>query len=62
MYTQEVNITLEDVCDADEPKSKEQYHFAMNGKSFATILEHFPDMLQKVWGGVLHGKRNDYFW
>uniref|UniRef100_A0A8C7YDD5 Polyamine-transporting ATPase 13A3 n=1 Tax=Oryzias sinensis TaxID=183150 RepID=A0A8C7YDD5_9TELE len=41
-----------DVCDADEPKSKEQYHFAMNGKSFATILEHFPDMLQKL---VLRG-------
>uniref|UniRef100_A0A8C7YIK8 Polyamine-transporting ATPase 13A3 n=1 Tax=Oryzias sinensis TaxID=183150 RepID=A0A8C7YIK8_9TELE len=35
-----------------EPKSKEQYHFAMNGKSFATILEHFPDMLQKL---VLRG-------
>ncbi|XP_023809990.1 probable cation-transporting ATPase 13A3 isoform X1 [Oryzias latipes] len=49
---EEVNITLEDVCDADEPKSKEQYHFAMNGKSFATILEHFPDMLQKL---VLRG-------
>uniref|UniRef100_A0A3P9MEI0 Polyamine-transporting ATPase 13A3 n=1 Tax=Oryzias latipes TaxID=8090 RepID=A0A3P9MEI0_ORYLA len=49
---EEVNITLEDVCDADEPKSKEQYHFAMNGKSFATILDHFPDMLQKL---VLRG-------
>lgn len=24
------------------------YHFAMNGKSFAVISEHFPDMLQKV--------------
>uniref|UniRef100_A0A3P9HV06 Polyamine-transporting ATPase 13A3 n=1 Tax=Oryzias latipes TaxID=8090 RepID=A0A3P9HV06_ORYLA len=49
---EEVNITLEDMCEADEPKSKEQYHFAMNGKSFATILEHFPDMLQKL---VLRG-------
>uniref|UniRef100_A0A3P9JAQ1 Polyamine-transporting ATPase 13A3 n=1 Tax=Oryzias latipes TaxID=8090 RepID=A0A3P9JAQ1_ORYLA len=47
-----INITLEDMCEADEPKSKEQYHFAMNGKSFATILEHFPDMLQKL---VLRG-------
>uniref|UniRef100_A0A671Z3S3 Polyamine-transporting ATPase 13A3 n=1 Tax=Sparus aurata TaxID=8175 RepID=A0A671Z3S3_SPAAU len=28
------------------------YHFAMNGKSFAVIEEHFPDMLQKL---VLHG-------
>uniref|UniRef100_H2LU20 Polyamine-transporting ATPase 13A3 n=1 Tax=Oryzias latipes TaxID=8090 RepID=H2LU20_ORYLA len=52
-YGQPARITWRyDVCDADEPKSKEQYHFAMNGKSFATILEHFPDMLQKL---VLRG-------
>uniref|UniRef100_A0A665UU14 Polyamine-transporting ATPase 13A3 n=1 Tax=Echeneis naucrates TaxID=173247 RepID=A0A665UU14_ECHNA len=43
---------LEDVCHVDEPKSQELYHFAMNGKSFAVIAEHFPDMLQKL---VLHG-------
>uniref|UniRef100_A0A665UU48 Polyamine-transporting ATPase 13A3 n=1 Tax=Echeneis naucrates TaxID=173247 RepID=A0A665UU48_ECHNA len=49
---QEVNISLEDVCHVDEPKSQELYHFAMNGKSFAVIAEHFPDMLQKL---VLHG-------
>ncbi|KAF6734313.1 putative cation-transporting ATPase 13A3 [Oryzias melastigma] len=47
---EDVNISLEDVC--DEPKPREQYHFAMNGKSFATIAEHFPDMLQKL---VLRG-------
>uniref|UniRef100_A0A8C6Q6Y3 ATPase 13A3 n=1 Tax=Nothobranchius furzeri TaxID=105023 RepID=A0A8C6Q6Y3_NOTFU len=35
-----------------EPKTQEMYHFAMNGKSFAVIAEHFPDMLQKL---VLHG-------
>uniref|UniRef100_A0A4W6DTC7 ATPase 13A3 n=1 Tax=Lates calcarifer TaxID=8187 RepID=A0A4W6DTC7_LATCA len=35
-----------------EPKTQELYHFAMNGKSFAVIAEHFPDMLQKL---VLHG-------
>uniref|UniRef100_A0A8C3A0I7 Polyamine-transporting ATPase 13A3 n=1 Tax=Cyclopterus lumpus TaxID=8103 RepID=A0A8C3A0I7_CYCLU len=35
-----------------EPKAQELYHFAMNGKSFAVILEHFPDMLQKL---VLQG-------
>ncbi|XP_029471219.1 probable cation-transporting ATPase 13A3 isoform X3 [Rhinatrema bivittatum] len=28
------------------------YHFAMNGKSFAVILEHFPDLVPKL---VLHG-------
>ncbi|XP_035032417.1 polyamine-transporting ATPase 13A3 isoform X1 [Hippoglossus stenolepis] len=47
-----VNISLEDVCHEDEPKAQELYHFAMNGKSFAVISEHFPDMLQKL---VLHG-------
>uniref|UniRef100_A0A671Z3R9 Polyamine-transporting ATPase 13A3 n=1 Tax=Sparus aurata TaxID=8175 RepID=A0A671Z3R9_SPAAU len=35
-----------------EHKTQEMYHFAMNGKSFAVIEEHFPDMLQKL---VLHG-------
>uniref|UniRef100_A0A3Q0S6Q6 Polyamine-transporting ATPase 13A3 n=1 Tax=Amphilophus citrinellus TaxID=61819 RepID=A0A3Q0S6Q6_AMPCI len=44
--------SLEDVCHIDEPKTQELYHFAMNGKSFAVISEHFPDMLQKL---VLHG-------
>uniref|UniRef100_A0A3Q1FSR2 Polyamine-transporting ATPase 13A3 n=1 Tax=Acanthochromis polyacanthus TaxID=80966 RepID=A0A3Q1FSR2_9TELE len=47
-----LNISLEDVCHVDEPKTQELYHFAMNGKSFAVIAEHFPDMLQKL---VLHG-------
>uniref|UniRef100_A0A3B4H6L4 Polyamine-transporting ATPase 13A3 n=1 Tax=Pundamilia nyererei TaxID=303518 RepID=A0A3B4H6L4_9CICH len=41
-----------DVCHIDDPKSQELYHFAMNGKSFAIIDEHFPDMLQKL---VLRG-------
>ena len=53
MLQQEINISLEDVCHVDEPKTKELYHFAMNGKSFAVIEEHFPDMLQKV-GSVLN--------
>uniref|UniRef100_A0A673YDB7 Polyamine-transporting ATPase 13A3 n=1 Tax=Salmo trutta TaxID=8032 RepID=A0A673YDB7_SALTR len=30
----------------------DQYHFAMSGKSFAVITEHFQDVLQKL---VLHG-------
>uniref|UniRef100_A0A8B9KNN0 ATPase 13A3 n=1 Tax=Astyanax mexicanus TaxID=7994 RepID=A0A8B9KNN0_ASTMX len=33
-------------------KAVEQYHFAMSGKSFAVITEHFQDLLQKL---VLHG-------
>ncbi|KAE8294095.1 putative cation-transporting ATPase 13A3 [Larimichthys crocea] len=51
-HLEEVNISLEDVCNVDEEKTQELYHFAMNGKSFAVIEEHFPDMLQKL---VLHG-------
>uniref|UniRef100_A0A673YE38 ATPase 13A3 n=1 Tax=Salmo trutta TaxID=8032 RepID=A0A673YE38_SALTR len=35
-----------------DPKSQDQYHFAMSGKSFAVITEHFQDVLQKL---VLHG-------
>eukprot|EP00063_Salmo_salar_P096788 XP_014071623.1 PREDICTED: probable cation-transporting ATPase 13A3 isoform X1 [Salmo salar] len=49
---EEVEISLEDVCHTDEPKSQDQYHFAMSGKSFAVITEHFQDVLQKL---VLHG-------
>uniref|UniRef100_A0A674NIK9 ATPase 13A3 n=1 Tax=Takifugu rubripes TaxID=31033 RepID=A0A674NIK9_TAKRU len=52
ILSQEVNISLEDVCHEDALKRKEQYHFAMNGKSFAVIAEHFPDMLHKL---MLHG-------
>uniref|UniRef100_A0A671Z3L9 ATPase 13A3 n=1 Tax=Sparus aurata TaxID=8175 RepID=A0A671Z3L9_SPAAU len=48
----QVLTNLEDVCPIDEHKTQEMYHFAMNGKSFAVIEEHFPDMLQKL---VLHG-------
>ncbi|TNN84078.1 putative cation-transporting ATPase 13A3 [Liparis tanakae] len=47
-----INISLEDVGHVDEPKAQELYHFAMNGKSFAVISEHFPDMLQRL---VLQG-------
>uniref|UniRef100_A0A3Q2SSZ4 Probable cation-transporting ATPase 13A3 n=1 Tax=Fundulus heteroclitus TaxID=8078 RepID=A0A3Q2SSZ4_FUNHE len=49
---QEINISLQNEVHLEEPKTQELYHFAMNGKSFAIIAEHFPDMLQKL---VLHG-------
>ncbi|KAM4575187.1 polyamine-transporting ATPase 13A3 isoform 1-T1 [Fundulus diaphanus] len=49
---EEINISLEAEVHLEEPKTQELYHFAMNGKSFAIIAEHFPDMLQKL---VLHG-------
>lgn len=43
---QEVEINLEDVRHTHKPQ--DQYHFAMSGKSFAVITEHFQDLLQKV--------------
>uniref|UniRef100_A0A3B1IGT9 ATPase 13A3 n=1 Tax=Astyanax mexicanus TaxID=7994 RepID=A0A3B1IGT9_ASTMX len=46
----EVQISLDDK--PEEQKAVEQYHFAMSGKSFAVITEHFQDLLQKL---VLHG-------
>ncbi|XP_047230374.1 polyamine-transporting ATPase 13A3 isoform X2 [Girardinichthys multiradiatus] len=49
---EEINISLEDEDHVEEPTTQEMYHFAMNGKSFSIIAEHFPDMLQKL---VLHG-------
>lgn len=45
------------MCDVDEQKSQSLYHFAMNGKSFGVIEEHFPDMLQKV---RLHWRQDMY--
>ena len=48
---QVVVISLEDICHMDEAKSQQQqFHFAMSGKSFDIITEHFPDMMQKVTG------------
>ncbi|XP_020335960.1 probable cation-transporting ATPase 13A3 isoform X2 [Oncorhynchus kisutch] len=47
---EEVQINLEDVHHTHKPQ--DQYHFAMSGKSFAVITEHFQDLLQKL---VLHG-------
>ncbi|TRY64847.1 hypothetical protein DNTS_028716 [Danionella cerebrum] len=49
---EEVEIIMEDNHSVDESRPQEQYHFAMSGKSFAVIIEHFQDLLQKL---VLHG-------
>lgn len=46
MFMQEVEIGVED--GPEEQRSIEKYHFAMSGKSFAVITEHFQDLLQKV--------------
>ncbi|XP_060797743.1 polyamine-transporting ATPase 13A3 isoform X2 [Neoarius graeffei] len=47
---EEVEIGIDD--GPEEQRSVEKYHFAMSGKSFAVITEHFQDLLQKL---VLHG-------
>ncbi|KAL1265956.1 hypothetical protein QQF64_003983, partial [Cirrhinus molitorella] len=49
---EEMEIIMEDGHSVDEMRMQEQYHFAMSGKSFAVITEHFQDLLQKL---VLHG-------
>ncbi|XP_048833620.1 polyamine-transporting ATPase 13A3 isoform X1 [Brienomyrus brachyistius] len=51
VQVEEVELSMEDDA-AEESGSQEQYHFAMSGKSFAVITEHFPDLVQKL---VLHG-------
>uniref|UniRef100_A0A4W4FIW5 Polyamine-transporting ATPase 13A3 n=1 Tax=Electrophorus electricus TaxID=8005 RepID=A0A4W4FIW5_ELEEL len=45
-----IEISMED--SSKEQRSLERYHFAMSGKSFTVITEHFQDLLQKL---VLHG-------
>ncbi|XP_010902495.1 probable cation-transporting ATPase 13A3 isoform X2 [Esox lucius] len=44
-----VEIDLEDVSHVVcGPPREKHYHFAMTGKSFAVITEHFPDLVQKL--------------
>ncbi|KAJ8011279.1 hypothetical protein DPEC_G00056500 [Dallia pectoralis] len=47
--SESVEINLEDMCHIvyGQPQEK-RYHFAMSGKSFAVITEHFPDLVQKL--------------
>lgn len=45
-YTQAIPIKL--VHDNLEDLQVTRYHFAMNGKSFSVILEHFQDLVPKV--------------
>ncbi|XP_006637789.1 polyamine-transporting ATPase 13A3 isoform X1 [Lepisosteus oculatus] len=51
-HPDEIQIKLDDGSPEDELNHVEHYHFAMSGKSFAVITEHFQDLLQKL---VLHG-------
>lgn len=55
---QSVEISLEDVghvAYGEQHKQQEHgYHFAMSGRSFAVITEHFPDLVQKVSAKLHH--------
>ncbi|XP_032081079.1 probable cation-transporting ATPase 13A3 isoform X2 [Thamnophis elegans] len=48
--SEDIPIKLAQQNDEDSPKTR--FHFAMNGKSFAVIQEHFQDLVPKL---VLHG-------
>lgn len=41
-------IPIKLVDDSLEDLQLTRYHFAMNGKSFSVILEHFQDLVPKV--------------
>lgn len=44
-----VAINVEDEVEDKRPEELEQtYHFAMTGRAFAVITEHFPQLVQKV--------------
>ncbi|KAK1344026.1 hypothetical protein QTO34_014584 [Cnephaeus nilssonii] len=45
-------IPIKSVHDSLEDLQVSRYHFAMNGKSFSVILEHFQDLVPKL---MLHG-------
>ncbi|XP_008581952.1 PREDICTED: probable cation-transporting ATPase 13A3 [Galeopterus variegatus] len=52
MVTESVAIPIKLVHDSLEDLQVTRYHFAMNGKSFSVILEHFQDLVPKL---MLHG-------
>lgn len=46
---QQVVINLkEDVCYERDALQEHSYHFALSGRAFAVIVEHFPHLVQKV--------------
>ncbi|XP_067879690.1 polyamine-transporting ATPase 13A3-like isoform X2 [Heterodontus francisci] len=47
--SKDLQINMEDDSLKDRPQPPEiSYHFAMSGKSFSVIAEHFPDLLPKL--------------
>lgn len=43
-----VNLGEEELYDEQDAQQEQSYHFAMCGRSFAVINEHFPQLVQKV--------------
>uniref|UniRef100_A0A7N5ZZN4 Polyamine-transporting ATPase 13A2 n=1 Tax=Anabas testudineus TaxID=64144 RepID=A0A7N5ZZN4_ANATE len=44
-----VNINLEDgIHDKHQNQQEQSYHFAVSGRAFAVIMEHFPQLVQKL--------------
>ncbi|XP_024908394.1 probable cation-transporting ATPase 13A3 isoform X2 [Cynoglossus semilaevis] len=44
-----VEINVEEVvCDQDHTVQEDRYHFALSGKAFDVITEHFPHLIQKL--------------
>lgn len=43
-----IDIKMENKGSGDGPHQKNHYHFAMDGKSFSVVTEHFQDLLSKV--------------
>ncbi|XP_055502195.1 polyamine-transporting ATPase 13A3 isoform X1 [Leucoraja erinacea] len=50
--TEIIDIKMENKGSGDGPHQKNHYHFAMDGKSFSVVTEHFQDLLSKL---LLHG-------
>uniref|UniRef100_A0A671XK01 Polyamine-transporting ATPase 13A3 n=1 Tax=Sparus aurata TaxID=8175 RepID=A0A671XK01_SPAAU len=49
-YTENPAQTIKDsqVCDRQVALQEQSYHFAVSGRSFAVITEHFPQLIQKL--------------
>ncbi|XP_013994947.1 polyamine-transporting ATPase 13A3 [Salmo salar] len=51
-HVESVEVSLEDVCHVgygELPTQQEQrYHFAMSGRPFAVVTEHFPNLVQRL--------------
>nr|XP_046263347.1 polyamine-transporting ATPase 13A3-like isoform X2 [Scatophagus argus] len=43
----EINMEEEEACDK-QVQQEQNYHFAVSGKAFAVITEHFPQLVQKL--------------